>query len=50
MNNYIAENNDSVTNTMVPYTGADRNVDIGSNNLSIGSLTIWWNGTHGIMT
>ena len=48
--NYILENNASIENTMVPYTGADKNVNISFNNFSIGGLTIWWNGTHGIMT
>ncbi len=45
MNNYITENNASIVNTMVPYTGADKDIDIGTNNFTIGGGVIWWNGT-----
>jgi len=48
--NYINLNNETITNTMVPYSGADKNINISFNNFSIGGGTIWFNGTHTILT
>ena len=54
MNNYVVDyvgnNNDTIVNTMVPYTGADKNINISFNNLSVGGSTIWWNGSYLIIT
>ena len=48
--NYINANNNSIVNTMVPYEGADKNINISFNNFSIGGGTIWWNGSCMIFT
>ena len=54
MNNHVAEVNLTMNNTLtsnyVPYTDAQKNINISFNNLSIGGGTIWWNGSFLIIT